>query len=101
MSAIASGWMTGFFLYDIAEAIDLHAVDRLIGPTTSTRVAAKPPAPPYIQYLHPPVSIEGAAVGVAHVDGWQVRVKAFDYGVLSIALTRAGGARKRACEPAL
>src|SRR5690606_14351659 len=88
MSTIAGGSLTGFFLYDVAEAIDLDAVTRLIAPTTSTRVAPKPPVPPYVQYRRSPVSIEGPVVDMPDLDGWHLRFKTFDYGVISLALTR-------------
>jgi len=84
---IASGWVTGFFLYDVAEAIDLDAVGRLIS-STPARMAPKPPAPPYVQYAQPPVAIDGRAIDLPLLDGWQVRFKAFAYGVVSLALTR-------------
>jgi hypothetical protein len=85
---IDAGWVTAFFLYDIADAIDLALVGRTIGAATSARMAPKAPAPPYIQYAHPPIAIDGEAVGAATVDGWQARFKIFDYGVFSVALTR-------------
>ena len=88
MSTIASGWLTALFLYDVAEAIDLSTVNSLIGPTTAARVGPRPPAPPYTQYSHPPVSIEGSALDLPRLDEWQVRFKVFDYGVISVALTR-------------
>jgi hypothetical protein len=88
MSRSVSGWLTGFFLYDVAEAIDLKTVAALTGSTESARMAPKPPAPPYIQYANPPVTCEGRTVDAADVDGWHVRFKAFDYGVVSVALTR-------------
>ena len=88
MSRSISGWATGFFLYDVAEAIDLRQVARLIGTATMARVAPKPPAPPYIQYSNPPATIDGQSIGVPSVAGWQLRFKAFDYGVVSVALTR-------------
>jgi hypothetical protein len=88
MSTIRAGWVTGFFLYDVAEAIDLDGVGRLIGPTTQARMASKPPAPPYVQYTHPPISIDGVAIGMPELGAWQVRFKVFDYGVISIALTQ-------------
>src|SRR4029434_3680208 len=86
---IVSGWVTEFFLYDIAEAIDLAAVSRLIGSTTSARMTQKAPAPPYIQYAHPPIAIDGHAIDMPTLGAWHVRFKIFDYGVLSLALTRA------------
>jgi hypothetical protein len=85
---IASGWVTEFFLYDIAEAIDLAAVSRLIGSTTPARMTQKAPAPPYIQYAHPPIAIDGHAIDMPTLGAWHVRFKIFDYGVLSLALTR-------------
>jgi hypothetical protein len=88
VSTIASGWLTALFLYDVAEAIDLATVSALIGPTTASRVGPRPPAPPYIQYAHPPVTIEGQALDLPHLDDWQLRYKVFDYGVVSVALTR-------------
>lgn len=87
MATIASGSLTAFFLYDVAEAIDLPTVGRLIGATAPVRMAQKSPTPPYIQYAHPPLSFDGRAAGIADLDGFHVRVKTFDYGVVSIALT--------------
>jgi hypothetical protein len=78
----------GVFLYDVAEAIDLATVARSIGATAPARVSSKPAAPPYIQYADPPISIEGSAVGLAEMEGFHVRFKGFDYGVVSVALTR-------------
>jgi hypothetical protein len=88
VTTIASGWLTALFLYDVAEAIDLSTVSNLIGPTTAARVGPRPPAPPYIQYAHPPVTIEGQALDLPRLDDWQVRFKVFDYGVISVALSR-------------
>lgn len=88
MATTCAGWVTAFFLYDVAEAIDLEIVRRLIESTTDARMAPKPPAPPYVQYTHPPVSIDGGAIGAPDLGAWQVRFKAFDYGVVSIALTQ-------------
>ena len=88
MSRSVSGWLTGFFLYDVAEAIDLKTVATLIGSTEPARMASKPPAPPYIQYANAPVTVDGRTLDAAGVDGWQVRFKVFDYGVVSVALTR-------------
>lgn len=89
MPAIESGWLTAIFLYDVAEAIDLAAVNSLIGPTTAARVGPRPPAPPYIQYAHPPITVDAPQVDIPALDGWHCRFKIFDYGVASVALTRA------------
>lgn len=87
MSTLTSGWLTAFFLYDVAEAIDLDMV-RLIAATKATQMAPRPPAPPYVQYARPPIAIEGSAVDMPTLDGWQVPLKTFDYGVISLALTQ-------------
>jgi hypothetical protein len=88
MPAIASGWVTAFFLYDIAEAIDLRGVSQLIGATAPVRMAPKPPTPPYLQYKDPPIAFDGRGIGMGDFDGFQVRFKMFDYGVVSVAFTR-------------
>ena len=81
------GHVTALFLFDIADAIDLDAVRRLV--TTATApLSIKPPAPAYLQYAQPPIVIDGAAVGAADVHGFRVRFKTFDYGVVSVALSR-------------
>jgi hypothetical protein len=88
MFPIRAGQATVFFLYDVAEAIDLQVVPSLIGPTSQARLAPKPTTPPYVQYHEPPLSIDGESVGVPEIDGFRVRLKMFDYGVASVALTR-------------
>lgn len=86
--AIAAGTLTKFLLYDVAEAIDLTAVRRLTDGGRPGRPALTPRIPPYVEHKHLPVTIDGAAVGIADVDGFHLRVKTFDYGVVSLALTR-------------
>jgi hypothetical protein len=89
MPAELAGQVTAFFLYDAADAIDLPAVATLVGPTARVRLTPKTTTPSYVQYQQPPLTIDGAAIGLADVMGFSVRVKLFDYGVVSIALTRA------------
>jgi len=84
-----TGQVTAFFLYDAADAIDLQAVPTLVGGTTRVRLTTKTATPPYVQYEQPPVTIDGSAIGLPEVLGFNVRFKLFDYGVISIALTRA------------
>jgi hypothetical protein len=86
--APASGSITAFFLYDVAEAIDLAAVRRLVSATAPVHITHKPQAPSYIAFKHPPVSIGGPAVGEPDVEGFTVGFRLFDYGVVSVALTR-------------
>jgi hypothetical protein len=84
-----SGHITAFFLFDVAEAIDLSGVQRELGAGIAARLASKPTTPPYVQYRQPPITIDGRILDVTETDGFRVRLKAFDYGVISVALTRA------------
>jgi hypothetical protein len=84
-----SGYVTAFYLFDIGDAIDLKRVAETIDASTTTRLSTKPPSPIYLQYQQPPVVIDAAAIGAGEVEGFRARFKAFDYGVVSVALTRA------------
>lgn len=88
MATIRAGSVTAFFLYDVAEAIDLPRVRSLIGGTVTARLSPKPTTPPYVQYQQPPVAVDGEAVDAPELHGFRVRFKMFDYGVISVALTR-------------
>jgi hypothetical protein len=88
MATIRAGSVTAFFLYDVAEAIDLPRVRGLIGGTITAKLSPKPTTPPYVQYQQPPVSVDGEAVEMPELHGFRVRFKMFDYGVVSVALTR-------------
>jgi hypothetical protein len=83
-----AGQLTAFFLFDVGEAIDLQLIRAQIDATQAARIATKPPAPTYLQYQQPPLTVDGAVLGVAEVAGCRTRFKAFDYGVVSVALTR-------------
>ena len=82
------GHVTAFFQFDVADAIDLRRLREHIDATVPTRLTTKPATPTYLQYQEPPLAFDGRAIGVADVEGFRVRLKAFDYGVLSIALSR-------------
>jgi hypothetical protein len=41
-----------------------------------------------VQYEKPPVSFDGEAVGVGELAGFRVRVRVYDYGIISLALSR-------------
>jgi hypothetical protein len=41
-----------------------------------------------VQYDKPPLSFEGDVIGASEIDGFRVRFRAYDYGVISIALSR-------------
>lgn len=89
MAAIESGLIMVFYLFDVAEAIDLGGVaSALRTETTKARLVPKPVTPGYIQYQEPPVLVDGEAVQMADLDEFRVRFKLFDYGVISLALTR-------------
>ena len=89
MPAIQSGLVAAFYLFDVAEAIDLAAVPALMPAQTSVaRLAPKPATPAYLQYQAPPLLIDGEALHAPELDGFRVRVKLFEYGVVSFALTR-------------
>jgi len=89
MAEIRAAQIVLFYLFDVAETIDLSAVPGLIGgPATAARLAPKPATPAYVQYEKPPLSFDGDAVGVGELDGFRVRVRVYDYGVISLALSR-------------
>ena len=89
MAGIVSGSVTAFFLFDVAEAIDLARLQRDLGGGSSARLSLKPTTPAYVQYRQPPFTIEGHVVDMPDTDGFNARFKAFDYGVISVALTRS------------
>lgn len=89
MTPPVSGHITAFFLYDVAEAADLAAVRALVGAAgQAARLAARPAIPAYVRYLQPPVQADGDAFQLAAIDDWSARVKVYDYGVVSLSLTR-------------
>ena len=89
MAAPLSGQLTAFFLFDVAEGADLAAVRALVGAAgQSARFAPRSAIPAYVRYQEPPLQIDGEALGLASPDGWATRLKIYDYGVVSLALSR-------------
>jgi hypothetical protein len=89
MTPNVSGRVTAFFLFDVAEAADLAAVRTLLGGAgQSTPFAPRSAVPAYVQYLEPPVQVDAEALGGPPLDGWTGRVKIYDYGVVSLSLSR-------------
>jgi hypothetical protein len=89
MPAIVSSTVTIFYLFDLAEQLDLVALRASIGAgAASARFLSKSAAPPYVQYAAPPVIVDGEGVGVHEIDGFKPRLKFFAYGVVSLALSR-------------
>jgi hypothetical protein len=81
--AITSATITAFYLFDVAEQIDLAALRQTIGGgASSARLTTKAFAPSYLQYTTPPLVVEGETVGLQDVDGFRPRLKFFDYGVV-------------------
>ena len=89
MPAITSATITAIYLFDVAEGIDLTKLRATIGGgAINARLTTKSAAPSYLQYATPPVVVDGESLDIADVDGFKLRVKFYDYGVLSLALTR-------------
>src|SRR5918993_2881034 len=86
---IRGATLTAFYLYDVAEQIDLGSLRAALGAGASARLNPKTAAPSYLQYQTPPLVIDGDAVGLEPIDGFQPRLKFFDYGVVSLSLTRS------------
>ena len=90
MLEIAGGAVRAYYLFDVADTIDLEAVSALGG---ETRAPAALPlsrqAPPYLQFPIPPMvaNLPGADFDGVHC---AVRVKFYDYGVVSLRLTFPG-----------
>src|SRR5689334_4217791 len=75
-------------MFDVADAIDLGRLQRELGAGKAARLAPKPTTPPYVQYRQPPIAVDGRAIDMPETDGFSVRLKAFEYGVISVALVR-------------
>lgn len=89
MSEIRAAQVALFYLFDIAETIDLQSVHDLIGRSAvAARLAPKQTTPAYVQYEKPPLSFDGDTVGVGDVEGFRPRFRVYDYGIVSVALTR-------------
>lgn len=86
---IRDGHITAFYLFDVAEAISLDRIGGIIGQAASpAKLSPKPATPPYVQYQQPPLSFDGSVIGVADVMGLHVRVRVYDYGIVSFALSQ-------------
>lgn len=85
---IRAGTLTAIYLFDVAEQIHVAALRRLLGGGPTARFPSKSTAPAYLQYQTAPVVVEGDALGLPLIDGFRSRLKFFDYGVVSLALSR-------------
>ncbi len=88
-SEIRAGEIFLFYLFDVAESVDMQAIPGLIGgPTVAARLQPKQATRAYVQYEKPPLSFDGEAVGVSDVEGFRPRFCLYDYGIISVALTQ-------------
>jgi hypothetical protein len=85
---IRAGSTTSFYLYDVAEQIDLARLRTTLRTGAAARLQPATMAPSYLQYQTPPLVVDGEHVGIAAIDGFAPRLKFFDYGVVSLALSR-------------
>jgi hypothetical protein len=87
---IRSGFVNACYLFDVAQAIDLGALRKTLGAqATTAKLDDKGPGPPRLRYTQPPVIVTGDALGCAELGGFKVRVKFYDYGVVSLMLSQA------------
>jgi hypothetical protein len=85
-----NGTIHALFAFDVAEAIHLNALAlRLGAQATLATIYDKAPGTSQVRYMAPPIMVEGAAFGCAELDGFRVRLRFYDYGVVSLGLTRA------------
>ena len=90
MPEVQAATVTALYLFDVADQIDLASLRLAFGGgAASARLAPKSAAPSYLQYTSPPVVVDGDLLGIGEIDGFRLRVKFFDYGVMSLALSRA------------
>ena len=63
MPQIRDAQLVAFYLFDVAETIDLASIPALVaGPSSRARLTPKPATPAYVQYDTPPLSFDGEAV---------------------------------------
>jgi hypothetical protein len=87
MPEITAGQVVSMYLFDVAEAIDLARLSALLGgDTVHATLRPKPATPAHVQYAQPPLVIDGEPIGMAALEGFRVRFKVFDYGIVSLAL---------------
>ena len=85
---IRSGTLTALYLFDVAESIDLARVRDLVGGGSATRLPSKSTTAARLQYQVAPLVVDGESAGIAAIEDFQARLKLFDYGVISLALSR-------------
>jgi hypothetical protein len=88
-SSIREATVTAVYLFDVADAIDLAGLRERLGVGAEvSRFLSKPATPSYVQYHEPPIVVDGDAIDAPRIDGFRLRVKFFDYGIVSVTLSR-------------
>ena len=82
------GQIVGIYLFDIAEATDLQIAASAITSSVRAKFTPKPATPAYVKYQVPPLLFDGDRVGIPTIDGFRVSFTVFDYGVISLRMTR-------------
>ena len=85
---IAAATVTAFYQFDVSEQIDLAALRATLRTGAAAKLQPAALTPSYLQYQVAPLVVEGDHVGIAAIEGFTARLKFFDYGVVSLALTR-------------
>src|SRR5215472_13886915 len=84
-----TGSVHAFYLFDVAQAIDLGALRLQLGAEAErTRLEDKSPGPAAVRYVVPPLRCSGDLLGMPELDGFRLRVKFYDYGVISLLLSQ-------------
>ena len=83
---IRAGQIVLFYLFDVANTIDLQVISRADRRRHRREARCRSRRRPlYIQDDKPPLSFDGEVVGLHEVDGFKARIRLYDYGVVSIA----------------
>ena len=89
MSEIQSGSVHALYLFDVAQSIDLVGLTAQLGANAAaSRLEDKAAGPLTVRYAQPPVTVDGRVFECAELDGFAARVKFYDYGVVSLLLSR-------------
>ena len=89
MPEIQSGSVHALYLFDVAQSIQLDALKAQLGADAApSRIEDKTAGPLRVRYTQPPVTVDGRVLDCAELDGFSARVKFYDYGVISLLLSR-------------
>lgn len=89
MPEIPSGFVTALYLFDVARSIQLDVITAQLGEQAArARLNDKTAGPSRSRYVQAPLLVDGQALSCGDLDDFKVRVKFYDYGVVSLTLTR-------------